>query len=124
MRASEKTGRRAAPLDALTASSGPSAERIEAGPEITFGASRLLVAAERTELGAEQRYAGDQAGERLPERDEEALVVGSVGRLLASDSREGKEDEEEEDDGDARPHCMRHGRTSLPGDVGFDPGRG
>ena len=52
-------------------------------------------------------YAGEEAGERLPERGEEVPVFGDVHALLSGDSREGEEDEEEEDDGDARPHPVK-----------------
>jgi hypothetical protein len=80
-----------------------------------LGAIQLLAAADLGDTG-------DQIGERLPERGEEALASGDAGPRPSRESREGDEGEDEEDDGDARPHCVRHGRTSLPGDVGSDPG--
>jgi hypothetical protein len=61
------------------------------------------------EAGAELRYAGEKAGERVPERGEEAPISGDVCALLSGDSREGDEDKEEEDDGGARPHSVRLG---------------
>lgn len=94
----------------LVASLGRSAQRIERWPQISRGASRLLVAAaERIEAGAELRYAGEEAGDRLPERGEEAPVSWVLHALLSGDNREGDEDEEEEDDGGARPHPVKFG---------------
>jgi hypothetical protein len=68
-----------------------------------------VAAAERIEAGAELRYAGEEAGEGLPEGDEEAPIFGEVGALLSGDGREGDEDEEEEDDGGARTQPVRLG---------------
>jgi hypothetical protein len=104
----------------------PLAQGIKLGPEITLGTIRLLgVPAERIKTRAELRHTRDQVGERLPERYEESSFSGSLGPcLLSGESRKGEKGEEKEDDGDARPHCLRHSRTSLPGDVRSDPGRG
>jgi hypothetical protein len=105
-----------------------SPEGIERWPEIALGTIRLLgVSTERIELGAELRHTGDEVGERLPERNEESPLSGSLGPLLLSgERREGEEGKDEEDDGDMgpRPSCVRHGGTSLPGDVRSDPGAG
>ncbi len=76
-----------------------------------------MAAAERIEAGAELRYAWEEAGERLPERGEEAPVFGDVRALLSGDSREGDEDEEEEDDGDAKPHSVRLGALEHEEDL-------
>jgi hypothetical protein len=84
------------------AGSGFSTQRIEPRPEISFGAIRLLIAAERVELGAELLQAGDEIGERLPEGEEEALVSGGLGSRLSGEGREGDEGEDEEKDGGAR----------------------
>jgi len=108
----------------LVASSVPSTQGIERRPEIALCTIRLLaVPAERIEPGTELCHTGEKVGERLPERSEETLVSGNMS-LLSGESRQGDEEENKEDDGGARPHCMRHVRTSLPGDVRSDPGRG
>jgi hypothetical protein len=86
-----------------------------------------VVSAERIELGAELGNTGDEVSERLPERNEEFSLPGSLGPLLLSgERREGEEAEEEKDDGGAGPGacCLWHGGTSLRGDVRSDPGNG
>lgn len=104
-----KKGRRAAPLH--VASSGSSAQGIKPRPEISFGPIRLMVAAERVELGAELLQAGNEIGERLPEGEEESLVSGGLGSRLRGESGQGDEREDEEEDGRARlrPCCVGHG---------------